>query len=209
MSITEEAQRDEVLVRTADRIRDLAEVFTGSREVIAMLDLIGDYSYNIDARVLEPSCGNGNFLSEILHRKLQTVSERAKDQIEFEYLTIRAITSVYGVDIDAKNVEEAKFRLSEIIIDQYSKVLNTGQRSRDFDRAISKIIDTNIILGDMINGLSSIEFVEYSSIKAPKFSWRRYRYIDLLEAVPGSLWADAADPIEEHPPVNYWEIAQC
>lgn len=207
MPKAENAQRGEVLTRTTDRVRNLAEVFTGSREVNAMLDLVGDYSYNIDARFLEPSCGNGNFLSEIYSRKLRTVSERSKDQIEFEYLSIKALTSIYGVDIDPDNITEAKFRLLEIVIDHYSKKLNTGQRSQNFDRAISKVLDTNIFVGDMINGLSSIEFVEYSSIKPPKFSWRRYRYVDLLEAVTGSLWADAADPIDEHRSINYWEIA--
>ena len=53
-------------VKSKERVRDLAEVFTADREVNSMLDLIGDSSYSVDFRYLEPSCGNGNFTVAIL-----------------------------------------------------------------------------------------------------------------------------------------------
>src|SRR3546814_5458274 len=66
-------------LKTRQRVRDLAEVFTHEREVKAMLDLIpdmfpaGSSTRAVDAKFLEPACGSGNFLEEILRRKLAGV----------------------------------------------------------------------------------------------------------------------------------------
>lgn len=59
----------EQLIKSKERVRDLAEVYTAEREVRAMLDLVPEFSLN--QTFLEPACGNGNFLIEILRRKLQ------------------------------------------------------------------------------------------------------------------------------------------
>jgi len=48
------------------RVTDHGEVFTSEREVNAMLDLVKQETEHIDSRFLEPACGDGNFLSEIL-----------------------------------------------------------------------------------------------------------------------------------------------
>ena len=64
--------------KSKERVRDLAEVYTNQREINAMLDLTKNLSENIDSRYLEPACGNGNFLVEILKRKLQTVKTKYK-----------------------------------------------------------------------------------------------------------------------------------
>lgn len=52
------------------RIADHGEVLTAKREVNAMLDLVKQETERIDSRFLEPACGNGNFLTAILERKL-------------------------------------------------------------------------------------------------------------------------------------------
>ena len=57
-------------VKSKKRVTDHGEVFTSHREVIAMLDLVKQETENIDSRFLEPACGTGNFLVEILGRKL-------------------------------------------------------------------------------------------------------------------------------------------
>ena len=41
-----------------------------------MLDLVKQETERIDSRFLEPACGDGNFLSEILIRKLKIVNSR-------------------------------------------------------------------------------------------------------------------------------------
>jgi len=43
-----------------------------------MLDLVKQETERIDSRFLEPACGDGNFLAEILHRKLTVVKKKNK-----------------------------------------------------------------------------------------------------------------------------------
>lgn len=65
-------------VKSKQRVADHGEVFTAEREVKAMCDLVVDECQRIDSRFLEPACGDGNFLSEILTRKLDMVTKRYK-----------------------------------------------------------------------------------------------------------------------------------
>ena len=87
-------------VKSKKRISEYGEVFTAAREVNAMLDLVKQETERIDSRFLEPACGDGNFLVEILKRKLNVVvSKYKKSQSEFEMYIIIALSSLYGVDI--------------------------------------------------------------------------------------------------------------
>ena len=53
-------------VKSKKRVADHGEVFTAEREVKAMCDLVATQCDNVDASFLEPACGDGNFLAEIL-----------------------------------------------------------------------------------------------------------------------------------------------
>lgn len=59
-------------IKSRERVRDLAEVYTHKREVDAMLDLVAEMfpsqndPSNTDRTFLEPACGSGNLLEEIL-----------------------------------------------------------------------------------------------------------------------------------------------
>lgn len=67
------------------RVADHGEVFTNLREINAMLDLVDNETKRIDSRFLEPACGHGNFLIEVLKRKIDVINKRySKSQIEFE-----------------------------------------------------------------------------------------------------------------------------
>src|SRR5271155_2392031 len=82
------------------RVNDHGEVFTAKREVTAMLDLVKHETTRIDSRFLEPACGKGNFLTEILERKLRVVQSRyGNSQLDYERNAILAVSSIYGIDI--------------------------------------------------------------------------------------------------------------
>ena len=71
--------------KSKKRVRDHGEVFTAEREVKAMCDLVKDECDRIDSRFLEPACGDGNFLAEILTRKLVTVRKKyGKSHSDYE-----------------------------------------------------------------------------------------------------------------------------
>ena len=105
------------------RVVEHGEVYTNPREVNAMLDLVKQETTRIESRFLEPACGTGNFLVEILNRKLTVVAERyARSQLEYERYAVLAVSSIYGVDILLDNVEACRTRLFDIFNQQYSKL---------------------------------------------------------------------------------------
>jgi len=63
-------------VKSRQRVQDHGEVFTNEREVNAMLDMVKQETERIESRFLEPACGDGNFLAEVLRRKLAVVNAR-------------------------------------------------------------------------------------------------------------------------------------
>ena len=114
-------------VKSKKRVADHGEVFTSEREVNAMLDLVKQETERIDSRFLEPACGTGNFLVEILNRKLKIVTDRyKKSQIEFERNAIIAISSIYGVEILQDNAIECRDRLFEIFEVIYTRLYKTN-----------------------------------------------------------------------------------
>ena len=71
MNVTNDEQERQVVSK--QRVADHGEVYTAKREVNAMLDLVKEETERIDSRFLEPACGTGNFLVEILNRKMEAV----------------------------------------------------------------------------------------------------------------------------------------
>lgn len=99
-------------VKSRQRVADHGEVFTSEREVNAMLDLVKQETERVDSRFLEPACGNGNFVAEILRRKLVAAKRRATPPkkkkplpAEYEKQSVIAVASIYGVDLLMDNVQ--------------------------------------------------------------------------------------------------------
>ena len=127
----------EKLIKSKQRVKDFAEVFTPKHIVKDMCDLVpAEMWVNVDTTFLEPACGTGNFLVEILERKFK-LCENWEDGL-------RALKSVYGVDIQQDNVEEAKGRLFEMYIKRFPK-------SPAISGLIaSQILERNIVCGNFI-----------------------------------------------------------
>ena len=80
-------------VKSKQRVADHGEVFTNEREVKAMCDLVAQECNRIDSRFLEPACGNGNFLAEILTRKLATAKRLYKSNpYDFDRYSVLAVS---------------------------------------------------------------------------------------------------------------------
>jgi hypothetical protein len=133
------------------RIADHGEVFTSEREVNAMLDLVKQETERIDSCFLEPACGTGNFLTEILERKLQVVEKKyRKSQLEFERNLVLAVSSIYGIDILEDNVIECRKRLFDIADEKYTALFK--KKAKDEVRRVLKfILEKNIIWGDALD----------------------------------------------------------
>lgn len=82
-------RRDQI--RSRERVRDLAEVYTDEVEVEVMLDLVPEMFESIDSTFLEPACGDGNFLVEILEVGVFDVN-RMDDAIQkFRYFERKSL----------------------------------------------------------------------------------------------------------------------
>lgn len=207
-------------VKSKKRVTDHGEVFTNDREVNAMLDLVKHESERIDSRFLEPACGNGNFLAEILKRKLDVVNQRFKNnQIEWEKNALIAVSSVYGVDILEDNAIECRERLFKIL----SKFCldNFGTNSKiDFFKSIKFIMFRNILWGDALdftNPLTKnpIIFSEWSFAIDNMIKRRDYVFKFLVEQKHQfSLFNDEGniavidEPIQDYPLVHYLRLPQ-
>jgi hypothetical protein len=198
-------------IKSRDRVRDLAEVYTHEREVKAMLDLVEDMfpsaeePENLDRTFLEPACGHGNFLVEILRRKLRHVTTRRYGHGQrFEHRVLRGLASIYGVDICRDNVEEARERMSSIIEAHVSAELGRTGPTAVFANAAEAILRTNVVLGDSLGGKAEVELVEYLPGAGGTFlrTWSR---LDLAGSEPG------VQPLmrrRDTAPLHYSELAE-
>lgn len=153
------AERAKSQVKSRDRVRDRGEVFTAEREVKAMVDLVDDMATKVDCdggTFLEPACGDGNFLIEILARKCAALKKarkpNAKDAERYAFRLAWALSSLYGIDIMSDNVRECRQRLEDYVLAEFDKVVkgkDPGAR-KELEDAARVITSINIVEGDAL-----------------------------------------------------------
>ncbi len=205
-------------VKSRKRVVDHGEVFTSSREVSAMLDLVKQETERIDSRFLEPACGTGNFLTEILERKLRVAEARyGKNPSEYERNVILAVSSIYGIDILEDNVIECRKRLFDIFERCYNSLFKD-----ECQKAVKYILEKNIIWGDALtlntvgDSPQPIVFSEWSPvngnmIKRRDFAFHELLFFEGLREQP--LFSDLGEevfipePVKEYPLINFLRVA--
>lgn len=157
--------KKEKLIKSKERVKQLAEVFTAEKEVNAMLNLLPTHVWEkIDSTFLEPSCGDGNFIEAIVSKKLKSIKKPKqikKNQCRLEYQILTTVSSVYGIDICPENIKECKKRVENLIKSFYSNNFNTITPSEDFKIFLNEIIDNNYIQGDTLNHPEKIIIVKW------------------------------------------------
>ena len=200
-------------VKSRERVREHGEVFTAEREVKAMLDLVKDECENIDATFLEPACGDGNFLDEILRRKLCVCRKKyAQSAADYEKFSFLACTTLYGVDILADNVQRCRERLFATWCESFKVPGVTSRRGADklpllsdfhdrVARAVRFVFSRNILLGNALSMKrvdehqrdlpEPIVFTEWKFALGDKLKRSEFRFDVLLES--GGSRAAAAE----------------
>ncbi|MBE5764110.1 MAG: restriction endonuclease subunit M [Clostridiales bacterium] len=177
--------------KSKQRIREYGEVFTNEREVKAMCDLVKDETERIDSRFLEPACGDGNFLAEILTRKLEVVKRKyKKSTLDYEKNAVLAISSVYGVDIMQDNVLACRDRLFKLWDKEYKAVCKKDCNDQTRE-AVKFILTKNIVCGNALtlncvdeNGNETDEpivFSEWAFITGFQMQRQDYTFAHLLK----------------------------
>lgn len=200
------------------RVADHGEVLTGKREVNAMLDLVKQETERIESRFLEPACGTGNFLTEILERKLRVVDKRyRRSPIEHERYALLAVSSVYGIDRLEDNVAKCRRRLFAIVEGHCRSLFN-----QDFLRTIRFVLERNIIHGDALSLQTvgdepkPIVFSEWSLVNGSMVKRRDFEFHALLsfagtkgEPLFSDLGEEAffPEPVRDYPLTHYLKLA--
>ena len=204
------------------RVADHGEVLTGKREVNAMLNLVKQETERIESRFLEPACGTGNFLTEILERKLCVVENRyGKSQLEYERYAILAVSSIYGIDIQGDNVQQCRHRLFGVFEWNYTRLFKNRAKNKCRE-AVRFILERNIIWGNALTLKTEDEtpqfivFSEWSSVNGSMLKRRDFSFHGLLEhesmkELP--LFSDLGEnvfiprPEKEYPLTHFLEVA--
>ena len=212
-------------VKSKQRVSDHGEVFTAEREVNAMLDLVKPETERIDSRFLEPACGEGAFLTEILRRKLAVVKNQyGKSAYDYERYAVLAVTSIYGVDILQDNVEICRQRLYELWNKAYTANAK-AQANEQCREVVRFILRKNILCGDALTMKQGdgtpITFAEWSLVTETQIKRRDYALDELLTGHEEQMnifmvgWeydeetkAFIPAPVQEYPVVDYRRLAQ-
>jgi hypothetical protein len=207
-------------VKSKKRVADHGEVFTNDREVNAMLDLVKHETERIDSRFLEPACGNGNFLAEVLRRKLKVVDQRyGNNQMDWERYAVIAVSSIYGVDILEDNAQECRLRLYQIFDDLYTSHFK-DKCKEDCRRSIRFLLDRNILWGDALDFTNPatkqpIVFSEWNAVNGSMLKRRDYMFKFLVEkSHQFSLFNDEGnpaaidEPVKDFPLIHYLKLSE-
>jgi hypothetical protein len=204
------------LVKSKQRVADHGEVFTPAWMVEAMLDLVKGETERIDSRFLEPACGNGNFLVQVLRRKLAAV-ELKYGQSDFErrHYALLGLMCIYGIELLPDNIADCRANLLDI----FAEYLNL-ESSDELYRAAFYVLSQNLVHGDALTlraqGNLPITFAEWGYLGKGRFQRRDFRYDSLTQSsaysAEGSLFAhlgkhEIFTPAKTYPPMTVGELA--
>lgn len=203
-----------------DRVRDQGEVFTNEREVNAMLDLVKNETERIDSNFLEPACGKGAFLTEILNRKLNILEKKySKNKDLYKFNLLIVVSSLYGIDILEDNVLDCRENLLNITKNKYKEIFKENLENNYLD-TIKFILKKNIIFGDALTLLrvdgskEPIVFSQWSFFKNDMVKRRDFVYSSLIEdeSKKNNIFSPTIDgvyiprPIKDFPLINFLSL---
>lgn len=208
--------------KSKNRVVRYAEVLTPPHIVDLMLNLVDHETRRIESRFLEPACGTGNFLIEVLNRKLYVVKKNyARVQLEFERYAILAVSSLYGIDLLKDNIECCRHRLFSLFNKMYTELFKEKAKAACRD-AVHYLLSKNIVQGDAIT-MKTIEepkqnivFPEWSLVRINQIKRRDFAFNELIDhgyirEMP--LFSDLSEevfipkPVKEYQPVYFLDIA--
>lgn len=209
-----------VEIKSRQRVIDHGEVFTPQKLVNDMLDMVAHECERIDSRFLEPACGTGNFLVEVLRRKLLTVDNRnARNRTKWERDAILSVCSLYGIDLLADNIAACHSRLLEVVNTAHQARFKT-QLPDEATNAAAYILSKNILQGDALTFRNTedrpIIFPEWSPLNGDLLKRRDFAYDHLLDhahTASTPLFNDLGldvylpTPVADHPACHYLNVA--
>lgn len=150
----------ENLIKSAERVKEHGEVFTPQKIVKMMIDQpeIAAKANDLYAKFLEPSAGEGAFLTELLTRKLKVALKQSKDAREFGTNCLIGLSSLYGIELLEDNVEVLVMNMNDTFRDFYRDKVQAQFRKKPSAKILSSakvIIRANMAQGDALKRKTS------------------------------------------------------
>lgn len=205
----------EQLVKSKQRVTDHGEVFTPIHIVEAMLDLVKDESERIDSRFLEPACGEGNFLKQVLVRKLITVQTKyGNNEFERRHYGLLGLMCIYGIELLADNAQTCRDNLAEI----FTQFIN-DPTDTEWVQAAHAVLNLNIVQADALTMAhtdgTALIFPEWGYLGKGKYQRRDFQYSDLAQrsSFTGTLFEaletkEIFAPKTQYAPMTINELAE-
>ena len=201
-------------IKSKERVAAHGEVFTSQREVNAMLDLVKQETERLDSRFLEPACGDGNFLVEILRRKLEVCRGRIKakqyTQLQWEQAAIQAVSTIYGIELLHDNAFACRERLLNLFKEEYIQLFKNKCKEECIE-SIRYLLSKNIIHGDALTYKLAddsnrwIHICEWGFIGKGMVNRRDYEFSYLVGENEGNdLFSDL--PCKTYKPVHFLKL---
>lgn len=175
------------LIKSKNRVQKYGEVFTPDWIVKKMLSepSIQNKLHDIHATFLEPSVGEGAFVTEILHQKLTYVDE-ISNKSNWIKNTLWVIASIYGIELLDDNLIITKQNLVEVLSQHYQNFYQKKlSKNTDLYKSARYIIDNNIVQGNTLkyttNSGDLIIFSEWIK-RGDKVSQRQFTFKSLIES---------------------------
>jgi len=207
--------RSERLVKSQERVRDLAEVFTPAETVQNMLNLLPDDTWQVhpSATFLEPSCGDGNFLVAILDRKLEAVARgHAAGQLPAgttataaQFHALEALSSIYAVDISHDNVVGgtpghevgARERLVQQLQRWHAETFGKRLAPRSLVlQSAAWVVEHNILIGNMLTKTADGEPTGRDELPLKVYSWQpKNQWVTVHETTLGAVMSETVSEL--------------
>lgn len=170
------------LIKSKDRVQNHGEVFTPKWMVKKMLSepSIQENLHDLHATFFEPSAGEGAFLKEILHQKLDYV-DQISNKSSWKNNALWALMSIYAIELLQDNLVKAKRTMLDVFINHYQAFMQKELSiNTDLYKSAKYVINVNIVQGNTLTFKNSenklIEFREWmpsgNKVEQSKFTYK-------------------------------------
>ena len=204
------------LIKSKERVAEHGEVFTPATLVTAMLDQLQEETERIDSRFLEPACGSGNFLVQILSRKLSSAEKKyGHSEFDRRQYSLLGLMCSYGIELLADNVEDCRNNLLSTF-----KIKLSLSDDDPLTKAAAFVLTKNVVQGNALSMITPdgepITLPEWGYIGQGLFQQRDFRYDTLTQSsafsAEDSLFAHLSKheiftPVKTYKPATIKELA--
>lgn len=182
----------EKIIKSADRVKDIGEVFTPKRIVNMMLDQpeITAKINDLEATFLEPSAGEGAFLVELLKRKLAVAEQEGNSIQDRQDKFLLALSTLYGIELMEDNLNMLITNMRNTFQDLYNHAFSPEEQDNKVVKSANTIIVANMLQGDALKRVNKqgmpLIFSEWKPLPKGKVMRTEFTFDSILENGPST-----------------------